>query len=88
MDLVTLVVLTVLGFGGVWGAIIITSLLKRRDVRLQAGPSDPRIDVLQDDNRLLEARIERLEEEVNFLSELKAPASLPSGGSRPASASD
>lgn len=83
MDFVTLVVLTVLVIGGVWGAIILSGLLKRQTAKLEASRTDPRIDELQDDRRLLEIRIERLEEELAFLRELQGSASgkaLPAGG--------
>ena len=73
MDFVTLVVLTVLVISGVWGSMIIAGLLKRSTAKLESGPKDPRIDELQEDHHLLEARIERLEEELNFLRELHNP---------------
>jgi hypothetical protein len=86
---VTLVVLTVLVMSGVWGSIIIVGLLKRNalKLKLKAHPDDPRIDELQEDHHQLEARLERLEEELSFFRELQRPESptqLPrsdSGGS-------
>ena len=75
MDLVTVIVLTILLIGGVWGSIVIAALLSRRSASLESGPGNRLIDALREDHRLLEARFEQLEEEVVFLRELKKPES-------------
>ena len=72
---ITIIVVIVLVIGGVWGSLIISALLKRRSARLESSPNDPRIEELQEDHRLLEARFEQLEEEVGFLRELHKPES-------------
>ena len=59
----TLIVLTVLVISGVWGSIILAGLFKRRALKLDTHPDDPRIAELQEDHYQLEARLERLEEE-------------------------
>ena len=69
----TIVVFTVLVISGVWGSIIISGLLKRHAAKLDPGRTDPRVDELQEDHQLLEARVERLEEELSFFRELQKP---------------
>ena len=64
-------ILTVLIIGGVWGSIILSGLFRRRS--LKNPPDDPRFDVLREESYQLEARIERLEEEIGFLRELQKP---------------
>jgi hypothetical protein len=68
-----LIVLTVLVTGGVWGSLIISGLFKGRALELQPPADDPRIDELRGDHQQLEARLERLEEEVSFFRELQQP---------------
>ncbi len=70
---IVLIILTVLITGGVWGSIILNGLFKGRALKLQAPSADPRIDELMADNQQLEARLERLEEEISFFRELKKP---------------
>ncbi|NNK49256.1 MAG: hypothetical protein HKP01_10320 [Gemmatimonadetes bacterium] len=85
---IVLIILTVLVTGGVWGSIILAGLFKGRTVKLQAPADDPRVGELREDHRQLEARLERLEEELSFFRELQQPESptqLPSpdqGGGR------
>ena len=77
---ITLVVLTVLIISGVWGSIIIAGIFKRHPPKLKTRPDDPRFDVLQEEHHQLEARFDRLEEEIGFLRELhkpEAPIQLP-----------
>jgi len=69
----TLIILTVLVTGGVWGSIILSGLFKGRELKLRAPTEDPRIDELREDHQQLEARLERLEEEVGFFRELQKP---------------
>ena len=69
----TLIVLTGLVTGGVWGSIILSGLFKGRTLKLQTPPDDPRIDQLEEDHHRLEAQVERLEEEISFFRELQQP---------------
>lgn len=66
-----LIILTVLIISGVWGSIILSGLFKRRS--LKNPPDDPRFEALREEDHQLEARIERLEEEIGFLRELQKP---------------
>ncbi|NNM05335.1 MAG: hypothetical protein HKO65_09545 [Gemmatimonadetes bacterium] len=71
---ITLIILTVLFTGGVWGSIILFGLFKNRALKLQASSGDdPRIDELREDHHQLEARLQRLEEEIGFFRELQKP---------------
>ena len=79
----TLIILTVLVTGGVWGSIILSGLFKGRTRKLQTPTDDPRIDELREDHHQLEARLEWLEGEVSFFRELQQPENptqLPSPG--------
>lgn len=78
---ITIIIVTVLTVGGVWGSVILSGLMKRRATKLEAGPEDPRIEQLQEGYGLLEARLEQLEEEVSFFRELHRPESPPQLGS-------
>jgi hypothetical protein len=86
---IVLIILTVLVTTGVWGSIILSGLFKRHTLKLQTPTNDPRIGELRENHHQLEARLERLEEEVSFFRELQQPGSptqLPSpekGGSEP-----
>jgi len=76
MDLMiplSIVVILVVVIGGVWGWTIISELMKARTLRLQTPPVDPRMGELLEDYRRLEGRLEKLEEEVDFFRELRAP---------------
>jgi hypothetical protein len=81
MVFILVIVVTVLTVGGVWGSVILSGLMKRRAMKLEAGPDDPRIEQLQEGYGLLEARLEQLEEEVSFFRELHRPDSPPQLGS-------
>jgi hypothetical protein len=70
-----LIILTVLVTVGVWGAIFLSGLFQRWN--LKGPPTDPRFEVLREENQHLEARLERLEEEVGFLRELRKPDPRP-----------
>ena len=70
---IVFIILTVLVTGGVWGSIILTGLFKLRRDKLLTHTSDPRIDELNEDHLQLEARLQRLEEEVSFFRELQRP---------------
>jgi len=79
--LVTILMVTVLVIGGVWGSVVISALMKRKHLKLQSPGPDPRIDELQADYRQLEGRLDNLEEELGFFRELHKPeasAQLPS----------
>jgi len=69
----TIIVLTVLVIGGVWGSIILSGLFKRRTNKLLTPTDDPRIDQLEEDHHRLEAQLARLEEEISFFRELQKP---------------
>lgn len=77
MLFILIVAVTVLLVGGVWGSVILSGLMKRRTMKLESRGADPRIDELQEGQRLLEARLEQLEEEVSFFRELRGPESPP-----------
>ena len=70
-----LIVMTALITGGVWGSIILSGLFKRRSLR--SSLDDPRFERLAEENQQLEARLERLEEEIQFLRELRKPETPP-----------
>jgi hypothetical protein len=70
---ITLIVLTVLVISGVWGSIILADLFRKRTLKLNTPPDDLRIDQLREGHDQLEARLERLEEEVSFFRELQRP---------------
>ena len=70
---ITAVILTVLVISGVWGSIILSGLFKRRAMKLEAHPDAPRFEELREDHNQLEARLERLEEELSFFRELHGP---------------
>ena len=72
---VTGVVFSVLITGGVWGSLVLAALLKRFSRKLESHPDDPRFEELREDTHQLEARLERLEEEVIFFRELHKPES-------------
>ena len=65
------IVLMALVVVGHWGSIIFSGLFGRRS--LKDPPGDSEFEVLRDEDRQLEARIERLEEEIDFLRELQRP---------------
>lgn len=58
---------------GVWGSIILAGLFRRWNRKLERPADDPRISALQESHEQLEARLERLEEEVGFFRELSKP---------------
>ena len=70
---IVLIILTGLGIVGVWGSIILSTVFKRRADRLQTPTDDLRFGELREDHDQLEARLERLEEEVSFFRELRRP---------------
>jgi hypothetical protein len=81
MDLLiplSIVIILMVAIGGVWGWTIISELMKARTLKLQTPPGDPRIGELLEDFRLLEARLDKLEEEVGFFRALHAPEESPS----------
>jgi len=75
---VLIIVVTVLTVvGGVLASVILSGLMKRWVTKLQPTSEGPRIEQLQESYRLLEARLEQLEEEVSFFRELHRPESPP-----------
>lgn len=72
MDVLPLLILGLI-FMGVWGTMIVSARVKQ----MSQGTRGPRDDRLLEDmleaNRLLEARLERIEEEMAFYRELRAP---------------
>lgn len=71
---IIIIVTIVLVFGGLWGTLVLRALLQRYTAKLDQPQGDPRISELLEDGHLLEARLERVEEELAFLRELHAPA--------------
>ena len=74
---VLIVAVTILVIGGVWGLAIVQGLMKQRALKLERRGEDPRIGEIQEGHRLLEARVEQLEEEVGFFRELHRPDAPP-----------
>ena len=72
---IVFIILTAMIVGGVWGSIILSGLFKKRN--LKSPPDDPRFEVLREENQQIEARLERLEEEIGFFRELQKPENLP-----------
>lgn len=68
----SVVVIVALVIGGVWGGVVINELMKARTLKLQS-KSDPRVDELLEDQRLLEGRVEQMEEELDFFRRLHDP---------------
>lgn len=58
--------------GGVWGYTIISGIMQRRLNSADRGSMDDFL-ALRDDYAQLEGRLERVEEELEFLRALKAP---------------
>lgn len=82
MNPASLLLLILVVFGGIWGSLILVAVLKRFVLPGET-QVDPRIEELLEDNRQLQTRLERLEEEVGFLRELRSPPSatrLPPAG--------
>lgn len=59
--------------GGVWGTMIIRSILERRSFQIGAPADEKRLEEILDDYRQLEARLGQLEEEVGFQRQLRGP---------------
>lgn len=72
MDPAILLLLILVVFGGIWGSLILVAVLKRFVLPAET-VVDPRIEDLLEDSRQLQTRLERLEEEVGFLRELRGP---------------
>lgn len=89
MDPVTaalIAMLVMLVIGGVWGTMIIRNILEQRSARLGRATRFEPLQEVVEEYRQLEVRLGRLEEEVAFLRELrapKAPGKLPPGGNAP-----
>lgn len=80
MDPVTaalIAMLVVLVIGGVWGTLIIRNVLEQRSARVGRTVEAARLEDVLEECQQLEVRLGRLEEEVGFLRELRAPR--PSG---------
>ncbi len=66
---------------GVWGSMVLAALLKRFSRKLESRADDPLIEELRQDTHQLEARLDRVEEELSFFRELhepESPVQLPS----------
>lgn len=66
-------ILILLVIGGVWGYTIISGLMQRRLRESDAAPGKAELEELRVDHFQLEARLERVEEELEFLRALRAP---------------
>ncbi len=60
-------------FGGIWGTMGLRAALRRKSGPEAAAADDPRFAKAAEERRLLEARLEHMEEEVTFLRELRTP---------------
>ncbi len=83
MILLTFMIVIVLVTGGVMTIELIKGFNERARLKLEKEQTDPRLDDVVEDYRQLEARLERMEEEVEFFRELKGgekPPSLPPSG--------
>ena len=70
-------------FGGIWGTMGLRAVLRRKSGPEAGSADDPRFAAAAEDRRILEARLEQMEQEVAFLRELRTPvdrASLPPSG--------
>jgi hypothetical protein len=68
-------------FTGVWGSMIVSALVKRLSISTESRPDDLEIQGMREEQHLLEARVERLEEDLGFFRELyrgESPTRLPS----------
>jgi len=74
---VLIVFVTLATIGGAWGWVLLSGWMKRRAIKLESETEDPRVGEIQESHRLLEARVEQLEEEVSFFRELHRPDSPP-----------
>ena len=70
MELIPLVFIVVI-FVGVWGSMIVSARVKQ----MTGGPTGDlkRFEELEETHRLLEARLERVEEQLAFFGDLYAP---------------
>ena len=78
---ITGIVFIVLITGGIWGSMVLAALLKRLSPKLESRADDPLIEELRQDTHQLEARLDRVEEELSFFRELhepESPVQLPS----------
>ncbi len=76
-----LAMLILVVIGGVWGYTVIRGVMERKTV--EAGGGGGELDALREEHARLEDRLRRVEEEVDFLRELRAPStpgSLADGG--------
>lgn len=74
MELFPLAFIVVI-FLGVWGSMLISARLKA--LSAEHGSDDGRLEELHEATRLLESRVERLEEEASFFRELAAGDQVP-----------
>ena len=70
---ILIVFVTVATIGGAWCWVLLSGWMKRRAIKLESAAEDPRVGEVQESHRLLEARVEQLEEEVSFFRELHRP---------------
>ena len=69
---VAILAMILLTFGGIWGTIVISGLMKRRS-NVLAPQDDARLKQLLSEQEQMDARLGKLEDEVAFLRELKNP---------------
>jgi hypothetical protein len=65
-------------FGGVWGTMTLRTVLRRVGGPGSRPADDPQLAQAAEERRLLELRLEQVEEELSFLRELRSPADRPS----------
>ena len=62
-----------LGFMGIWGSMILGTILKRSLKRLESNSDQPSFEELREATQQLEARLQQVEEELTFFRELNGP---------------
>lgn len=72
MEIMPLLIIGLI-FLGVWGSMLVSARVKQMTEGTDSTPDDRLIEEFRETVRLLEARLERVEEEVEFYRELRAP---------------
>jgi hypothetical protein len=72
MELFPLLVIALI-FVGIWGTMLVSARVKQISEGSAPPPDDRLLDEFREATRLLEARLERVEEELTFYKELRAP---------------
>lgn len=84
MEIIPLLILGLI-FVGIWGTMIVSARVKQMTEGSGPAMDDRLLEEFRETTRLLEARLERVEEEVEFYRELRAPTAakeLPRSGGR------